>query len=89
MKVELDSIEEFFANCNEKESDMRSLDNLVREVTCLEPVLFGGMGSLKMLGYKLLDYKTQIRSEIRPTLKMAPDGDCTSEKLPISVCMCY
>ncbi len=57
MKIQADSIEEFFTNCDEREADMRGLDSLIQEATGLEPVLFSGMGTIKVLGYKLLDYK--------------------------------
>ena len=57
MKIPADSIEEFFANCDQREADMRKLDSLVQEVTGLKPVLFSGMDTINMLGYKLLDYK--------------------------------
>jgi hypothetical protein len=33
MKIQASSIEEFFANCDEREADMRKLDALVQEAT--------------------------------------------------------
>ena len=40
MKIPADSIEEFFANCDQREADMRKLDSLIQKVTVLKPVLF-------------------------------------------------
>lgn len=69
MKIQADSIEEFFANCDQREADMRKLDSLIQEVTGLKPVLFSGMGTINVLGYKLLDYKTKSAPKSAPPSK--------------------
>ena len=69
MKIQADSIEEFFTNCDEREPDMRKLDSLVQEATSLEPVLFSGMGTIKVLGYRLLDYKPKSAPKSAPPSK--------------------
>jgi hypothetical protein len=69
MKIEASSIEEFFANCDQREADMRKLDSLVQEATGLEPVLFSGMGTIKVLGYRLLDYKPKSAPKSAPPSK--------------------
>ena len=69
MKIPADSIEEFFANCDQREADMRKLDSLIQKVTVLKPVLFSGMGTINMLGYKLLDYKPKSAPKSAPPSK--------------------
>lgn len=69
MKIEASSIEEFFINCDEREPDVRKLNTLIQEVTGLKPVLFSGMGTIKVLGYRLLDYKPRSAPKSAPPSK--------------------
>ena len=69
MKIQANIIEEFFVNCNEREADMRQLDDLVQKATGLKPVLFSGMGTIKVLGYRLLDYKPKSAPKSTPPSK--------------------
>ena len=69
MKIQANIIEEFFVNCNEREADMRQLDDLVQKATGLKPVLFSGMGTINVLGYRLLDYKPKSAPKSAPPSK--------------------
>lgn len=57
MNISADTVEEYLAKAGGYESDLRSLDKLIRKIAPgLKPVLAGGMTG-KMLGYGLMPYK--------------------------------
>ncbi len=63
MRVEADTIEEYFHKAGDKEPALRALDKLIREAAPeLERVLFGGMSG-KGLGYGVQPYLTKSMKE--------------------------
>lgn len=63
MRVEADTINEYFAAAGEREPELREIDKLIREVAPnLKRVLFGGMSG-KMIGYGMQAYQTKSMKE--------------------------
>jgi len=79
LKVEANTIEEFFGAAGEKEPILRELDALIREAApSLERKLHSGM-SITMLGYGIFHYKTKSGSEGEwPAVAIAPQKNYTS-----------
>lgn len=63
MRVEADSIEEYFHKAGDKEPAMREVDELIRRAAPeLKRVLFGGMSG-KGIGYGMQPYQTKSMKE--------------------------
>lgn len=58
MKIEAETIEEYFIGAGEREPELRELDAIIRKAAPnMKPVLAGGMTG-KMLGYGMVPYKS-------------------------------
>lgn len=72
MKIDANTIEEFFSLSGEQESDMRALDQLIVETAPgLKRRLFSGP-SITMLGYGEMTWMNKSSSGIWPLISLAP-----------------
>jgi hypothetical protein len=63
MNVQVNTVDEYFAAADEREPDLRSVDELVSAAAPnLERVLFGGMSG-KMIGYGMQPYQSKSMKE--------------------------
>ncbi len=69
MKLEVDTIEQFFAACLEREAEMRQLKELISTELNERPVLFSGMGTIEVLAWNLMDYRCKSDKKLAPPRK--------------------
>lgn len=59
MNIQADTIDEYFAKTDERETDLRQLDELIRKsAPHLKRVLFKNMGNGVAIGYGLMAYQS-------------------------------
>jgi len=73
MKIDAGTVEEFFAACGERESEMRRLDELIcKAVPSLKRQLHVSP-SITMLGYGIFEYRTKsVSGGDWPAIAIAP-----------------
>ena len=81
------TVEKFFKSCGEREDEMRRRDTFIQQATNLQPVYFKGMGNIKTLGYKLLDYKTKSAPKSSSPIKW-PLVAIAAQKNYIAIYIC-
>lgn len=69
MKVEAQTIEQFFEACKKRESAMRELEKLISSELGEQPTLFSGMGTVRVLAWRLIDYRCKSDPKSKPSRK--------------------
>lgn len=80
MRLQASTIEEFFVAADERESELRELDSVIRhEASSLQPELTKGMIGV-MLGYGMMPYQTKSMKESGrwPLVALAPQKNYIS-----------
>ncbi len=87
MKLESETIEEFFDGCQDRQPQMRQLSDFISTKLKAKPTLFSGMGSIKALGWNFIDYKTKSMPKSAPSIKW-PIVALAPQKNYISIYIC-
>lgn len=69
MKVEANTIDEFFAACGDGQADMRQLAKVIEEVLGEKAELGHGSGTMTGLGWRYIDYKPKSAPKSAPTIR--------------------